>query len=45
MPAVAGYSHVAICVADVEASKHFYGEQLGLVRSTDQILDSPAPGT
>ena len=30
MVAVAGYSHVAICVSDVEKSRHFYGEQLGL---------------
>ncbi len=30
MPAVAGYSHVAICVSDVEASREFYGAQLGL---------------
>ena len=30
MPAVAGYSHVAICVSNVEASRRFYGEQLGL---------------
>ena len=30
MAAVAGYSHVAICVSDVEQSRHFYGEQLGL---------------
>ena len=30
MAAVAGYSHVAICVSNVEESRHFYGEQLGL---------------
>ena len=30
MVAVAGYSHVAICVSNVEKSRHFYGEQLGL---------------
>ena len=30
MVAVAGYSHVAICVSNVEESRHFYGEQLGL---------------
>ncbi len=30
MAAVAGYSHVAICVSDVERSRKFYGEQLGL---------------
>jgi glyoxylase I family protein len=31
MPAaVAGYSHVAICVSDVEQSRTFYSKQLGL---------------
>ena len=31
MPAaVAGYSHVAICVSDVETSRTFYSETLGL---------------
>jgi catechol 2,3-dioxygenase-like lactoylglutathione lyase family enzyme len=28
--AVAGYSHVAICVSDVETSRSFYTETLGL---------------
>ena len=30
MPAVAGYSHVAICVSDVGAARRFYSDQLGL---------------
>ena len=30
MPAIAACHHVAICVADADAAKQFYGEALGL---------------
>ena len=45
MPAVAGYSHVAICVSNVEESKHFYGEQLGLGEIDRPDFGFPEPGT
>ena len=41
MPAVAGYSHVAICVSDAERSKEFYGQTLGLPEIPRPGMDFP----
>ena len=38
---IAGYSHVAICVSDVETSRRFYGETLGLPEAARPDFDFP----
>lgn len=41
MPQVAGYSHVAICVSDVERSRKFYSETMGLPEAKRPDFDFP----